>query len=357
MAGIHSDTFDIYGGVPALMLNGRYSSNTGAILSADPDGVSVGDVLHYQGNGTMRRAIAVPDNKIGLGMRFWAGALPSSDDMRPMPMLWADASNRGMVRIIINTTGSITAQVFDTTSGDFGNWFDLATTPGPVISANGWWQIEACFDASALTFELRVEGRVKIDCDSSDFGGHLHNGPNIYQFGLDSHQTLIGDSINTYYKDYFGWDGNGSENNDFLGSCLVNPNRPNSDADLGGWVPSVGTTAWEILNTQAPGDTPYISAETPLPVDPVIMGQTSLPPDITSVKFLMTVVRASKVDGGDGQLQVSLISGGDQADGDDRPITAAMTYWEDVFELDPHTDAPWVPAAVDAAQIQLNRTV
>ena len=356
MSGIHADNFDIYGGNVALMTNGRYSSVGAAAIVNDPDGVSVPQVIVFNGNGGMRRALKVPTNKVGIGMRIWLSSLPSDDAMRPTPCIWSDASNTNMFYFKVNTTGSISAYVWDTTSGAFGNPYLIGTTPGPVITANAWWQIEAYFDGAALEFELRVEGVPKLTLDSTDFAGHLHNGPNVYQCSFGSAANFIGASINTYCKDYFWWDGLGSENNTFRGSCLVFASRPDGDVDIGGWVPSTGTDAWPILDTTTPGSTPYVAAGIP-PVDPLIMSQTDLPPDITSIKFLVTVVRAAKVDGGDGNLQVSLLSGGDIADGEDRPITAAQTYWEDVCELDPHTSAPWVPAAFDASDIQLNRTV
>lgn len=356
MSGIHADNFDIYGGNVALMTNGRYASVSAAAIVADPDGVSVPQVIKFDGDGGMRRILKVPTPKVGVGMRLWLEHLPANNDQCPTPVIWSDASNTNMFFYRINTTGSISAYVWDTTSGAFGDPYLIGTTPGPVVTANAWWQIEAYFDGAALEFELRVEGITKLTLDSTDFAGHLHNGPNVYQVSYVSAADGIGAGPSTYLKDYFWWDGLGSQNNDFLGSCLVYPSRPDGDVAIGGWVPSTGTEAWPILDTTTPGSTPYISAGIP-PSDPVIMTQTNLPPDITSIKFLMTVVRAAKVDGGDGNLQVSILSGGDVAAGENRPITAAQTYWEDVFELDPDTGAPWLPGAFDASQIQLDRTV
>lgn len=355
MSLIHADNFNIYGSNAALMLNGRYVENGGCALVADPDGVSVPLVLRmnggFPGTTNLRRPLAVPTTKIGIGFRLWLGALPGDDDMRPTIAFWNNASNQAMVTVLVNTTGSISAYVRDAGSG---TTYLLGTTTGPVVTANAWWHIELMFDAANLDFEMRVEGVAKLVLDSGDFGAH-NPGGTIYQCGLSSRFNSIGARISAYFKDYFWWDGLGSRNNAFLGSCLVAQLDPSSDVDIGGWVPSTGTEAWSILDTNTPGDTPYISAGI-TPVDPVIMGQTNLPPDITSVKGIMTVARATKVDGGDGNLQVSLISNSVEANGADRPITAAMTYWEDVFELDPNTSAPWTPTAVDASQIMLERT-
>ncbi len=70
----------------------------------------------------------------------------------------------------------------------------------------------------------------------------------------------------------------------------------------------------------------------------------------------MTVVRAGKFDGGDGTLQNGLISAATPVNGSDRPITVSQTYWRDIFEEDPATVAPWLPAAVNLVQMQINRT-
>ena len=83
----------------------------------------------------------------------------------------------------------------------------------------------------------------------------------------------------------------------------------------------------------------------------------NLPPDITSVRGLMTLVRASNSDGGDGKLQTSLVSAGDLANGADRQITTAETYWYDISELNPDTGVAWTPANTDSANIRFNRTL
>lgn len=115
-------------------------------------------------------------------------------------------------------------------------------------------------------------------------------------------------------------------------------------------------TAWASANMFfGVNDMSFLSAPNPPPL-PYVGELTNLPPDVTSVRALITRVRAQKSDGGDGSLQTSLISGVDTANGTDRPITTALTYWSDIFELDPATGAPWTPVAADAAQLQINRT-
>ncbi len=356
MSLIHADNFNIYGTNTAFMTNGRYSDAIGSLVS-DPDGVSPGRVFRCNDGGNyIRRPLVTPTSKVGIGMRVWLSSLPTDNAMRPFPMRWADASNTQMVYIQINTTGSISAYVWDTTSGAFGDPYLLKTTPGPVVTANGWWHLEGLFDASALTFELRVEGIPVITATSSDFAGHLHNGPNIYQYASQGANNGSGFSIQMNVKDLFVYDGLGSINNTFLGACLVADLAPDADVTVGGWVPSTGTTAYNILAQNPPAATPNVAAGYPVPL-PMSVTLNNLPANVTSVKGMVTLVRAAKVDGGDGNLQVSTVSSGSEGAGADRPITTAQTYWEDISELDPHTSAPWSPVAVNAMGLKVDRTL
>jgi hypothetical protein len=86
-------------------------------------------------------------------------------------------------------------------------------------------------------------------------------------------------------------------------------------------------------------------------------GLSDLPTNVTSVKGLYAVNRSRKTDSGDGQLQVGMVSGVSTVLGNDRTITTSYTYWTDVFEEDPATSAPWTRTGVNAAQLQVNRTV
>ena len=161
--------------------------------------------------------------------------------------------------------------------------------------------------------------------------------------------------IPIYFKDFFIWDSTGARNNNFAGSVNVVNLTPNSDVALT-WTLSGGATGFSLVNESPPVDSTFISAAFPAPAADK-MGQTNLPADVTSVKTLMTLVRARKTDGGDGQLQVGLISGASTALGANRPITTAPTYYADIQETDPATGVAWLPTAVDASNIQFNRTL
>jgi hypothetical protein len=224
----------------------------------------------------------------------------------------------------------------------------IATTTSPVITANGWYHLEAILDVDTDTFELRVEGIPVLTANS------LAIVNTIAQVAIGTRTTGTGAGRSYYVKDFVVYDGAGSYNNDFIGSVIVYNLTPTSDVQLN-WTPSVGSNGYSILDNIPPVDTTFITAPNPPPA-PYICTLSDLPPDVTSVKALMTFVRAAKTDGGDASLQVSLISDSSTGNGADRPITVAQTYWRDVQEIDPATSSPWLPSAVNAVEMELDRT-
>lgn len=351
MSITHADNFNIYGSSTAEMTaSGRYAEVTASTLAADPDGVHTERVLRKTGNGTIRRVLATPATKVGMAGRFWFSFLPVDNDQRPNLFEWNDASNNPMARVKVNTTGAMQFELND----DVVGWQVIETTPGPVITAGAWWHIAAQMDFGGGNFTLQVEGINEIDVDEADWGGFAPLSDTMYQGQFRSAANSFGASPLIYLKDYVWWDGLGTENNDFPGSVLVAQLDPIADVTIGGWVPSTGTAAWSILDND-PASSPYLSADNTPPAA-MELELENLPADVTSVKALVTLVRAAKTDGGDGTLQVSLISEGVEAPGADRPITAAQAYWEDIQELDPDTGAAWLPDAVDGATLKIDRT-
>lgn len=117
------------------------------------------------------------------------------------------------------------------------------------------------------------------------------------------------------------------------------------------------------MSTLSPTDSSYISANDTPPA-PATIELADLPPDITSIKFIVPIVRAAKVDGGDGNIQVSLTPEGTNFDvGPNTPITTAFTYWGNpsapfVSHLNPTTAAPWTPGDFAAGvRMRIDRTV
>lgn len=355
MALVHADNFSIYGTDTSLLLDGIYAEEGNLSLSTDPDGISGGRVVNVFNNSTngefvaLRYALPAGDTtKVGIPFRVWLTSLPTIDAVGPHIAQWRTSGNSALADLRVTSNGRLSMII---TGGS------TYTTTTPVVTANGWYHIEAVYthgSGALCSFEVRVEGitvltQTDVAATNADVGQLRVTGQNS--------GTTIGPRY--YIKDYVVWDDNGTYNTDFLGSVLVTNLTPTSDVSLN-WTPSSGTTGYEILDNIPPVDTTYIYAEdAPLP-SPYVATLSDLPSEVTSVKGLITFVRAAKSDGGDGSLQVGLISDPDGTPatvlGTDRPITVAQTYWRDVFEEDPATTAPWIPAAVNEVELQIDRT-
>lgn len=349
MAILFADDFKGYGTNIALLLNGLYAeTGNGTNLNTDPDPNASGPVFQSVVNGVngtrVRRVFPSNYTTAGAAFRLWMAALPSSTAQTPS-FLFSDASNTFQFYLTINTTGSM-----DLRLGSNYNTI-LGSTTGPVITANAWNHIEfkALANATTGTFELRINGIPVMVLTG------INTGLQYSQFVITSNNA-VGSTLFFYVKDLICWNSSGTSNNNFLGTVSVLSMVPSSDLSFN-WAASTGTTGFNLLDNSPPLDgSEYITAVTP-PPSPSTFNLSDLPTNVTSVRAMITQVRARKSDGGDGNVQSSLVSGASTANGADRAITTAFTYYEDVFEVDPATSAAWTPAAANAAILKVNRTL
>lgn len=344
-----ADDFGGYGvgaGSNTRMLNGLYATVVGAITE-DPDPLST-DPVWERGNSAfqcLRRVFSASRTECGVALRVWMSSLPSSTGNR-WGLGFHDLDNNPLVTLICETNGAITIKK--------GSYTDntVVTSTGPALTAGAWnhieWHVLSGDDTGSV--EVRVNGvPVILEEDIVDvFGGSMA------QFCMNS--ASGGAGYNFYIRDLVLWDATGSYANDFLGSVSVIGLQPTADVSFN-WDAVGVTDGYEALANDPPlDDTEYISADDTPPAASTF-SLSNLPDDVTSVKALITQVRARKSDGGDGNLQMGLISNGDTWTGADRPLTTAFQYWFDVSHTDPDTSSPWSPSAVDNVILQLDRTL
>lgn len=352
---------DFPSGQPGLYDNISYMDDglyafvgNGAAINDDPDPGITGNVLLCSAGGAnetnvMRFVLPSAQATVGFGCRLYMGQLPQASDITP-GLEFRDGNNAQLVSLCVSPTGIIQIR----RNGLEGTI--IASSSGPVLVANAWQHIEmkTLISDTVGTVEVRVEGIVVINATGLDTSGSGLTTAGIFAATDNRQNTSAG--IAWWIKDLAIWDSTGSFNNDFLGSITVYELLTSSDVAFP-WSASTGTTGFNLIDETPPNDdTDYIYASDPPPAASKF-GLTNLPADVTSVKGLYAVVRSKKTDGGDGFLQVGMISGVSTGLGTDRPITTAYTYWTDVFEVDPATSTSWTPIAVDAAQLQLNRTL
>lgn len=359
MAILWMDNFNIYGtdsGATARLLNGVYAENNSSVLSDDPDPTATGKVIclppSYGGGGNythLRKVLPASKSTVGQALRMWLAALPSAADITPAPITFKDASNNFLACLCVTNTGRLEVRQ----GGIYGTV--LAASTNPVVTANAWYHLEMKYVASATvgSIEVRVEGVTVLQATNINT-----TATQVAQVELANDPSGSSVGVSMYVKDFIIWDSTTDFNNDFMGSCQVLKSVPDADVALN-WTPNPADgIGYDKINETTPDDdTRYIGAPYPGIPAPYKCSFTDLPVTVTSVRGVMTIHRSRKSDGGDGNLQVGLISGANTGLGADRAITTAYTYWWDIFDADPNGAIAWTRSAVNALNMQINRTL
>lgn len=358
MSAEHLDNFAQYGiGQQARLLDAVYAQASEVALVADPDpSAPTGSVVARLRSGgrafpaILRYVLGGNRGKVGVACRIFLPEIPDNQFRIPTPFSFADAVNAPILNVQVTPTGALVVRSTVDETGAI-----LAQSAGPVLTANSWAHLECwvTFSGATTSIEIRREGVAVLG--PTTLPTIVATSCSQVAFNAGRSSNFVAD-ISMYIKDVVIMNGLGTYNTNFVGSVAVFRVTPSADVSLN-WTPSTGTAGWSILDNAPAIDNEYIAAGTG-PIPAAYVGQlTDLPDDVTSIKAVMTSVRAAKVDGGDGNLQVGLISGAATGNGADRPITAAMSFWRDIFEVDPNTSAPFLPGAFDVVQLRLNRTV
>lgn len=378
MALIWADPFKSYGTNQELLLDGLYAqnkSNSGSLqslsIAADPDPLASGNVLKF--SAASGSNLDVDDTRlrwvnpggavatIGVAFRLWCSALPS-DSAYAFTLSFNDIDNGYQSVVEVMSTGQLRL-TRAATLGSGGilaaydtNGVTLGTSTIPVLTANAWHHIEMkiTIHPSAGTFECHVDGNEVDGLTLTGLNTRHTTNSSLSQLNFTHRIPSAGQSVSYYMKDFLTWDTTGTENNDFMGTVSVLRLALDGDVNLN-WATSTGSIGYDLINDSPPVDTRYISADNSPPAASEF-SFADLPEDITSVKALITLARIRKTDGGDGTVQMSVMSSGDPDAGADRNITTAFTYWYDVSELSGHTGDPYTPVEANAATVKIDRT-
>lgn len=322
----------------------------------DPDGEG-GLAYRIGQNGPLwesdfRTALPSPvSGTVGTCFRAWFSSLPALSQNRPVFVGYQLVSGAYLVYARLEQNGSI--QIFRRTSAASSTMVLATDSVTPLVSPSSWNHFEFIHNVATGEGSLYINGIERVT-----WTGVPIDAGNIALVNFSCRSAFNGDST-MYVKDYVIWDGTGSVNNSVMGTVLVGRLSPNADIALGDWTPSTGVTGWDLLAKTTPDDSTYLSAaDTPMPSADMRFEMSDLPPDVTSIRGLISVTRHRKVDGGDGNLQTALSPNGTDWDsGADRPITTSFQYDFDVSELSPATSAAWTPIEVDDLELRVDRTV
>ena len=354
------DDFNTYGGgtagIAAANQGAGYvniAPNDSTQFPNDPDPSATGRVYRvgmniisgYSNDDGGRFVLPTPGTKIGVGARRWFGALGTGAAYRQVVWSFRSTVNAKMYELILETNGALS--IWNSAGTQ------LATTTSPVISTAQWIHIAMKVDTVAGTFRVEIEGNNVASLSSAAFAP---TSALMYQIGYCNKQDgLFSVVSNDYMKDFVVWDSSGSQNNGMVGPVGVYRLSLASDVSSG-WTRSSGTTDYGLLNETGPNDVSMISAGSALPAAS-IMGVSSLPLAITSIRGVMPLIRLQKSDAGDCSIVNSLVSGASTAAGATKTPSTTFAYFYDIIELDPATAALWTPTAVNAVKVKINRTV
>ena len=355
-----ADNFGRYGtgtGSRTAMLAGLPYSNigttNGGVVEASPDPNDDQRSFKIGSNGNdwpqdfrISLPTVVTSGLTGVLARIWLDRLPASNNERAAVLGFQRANGDYLAYVRVEQNGALT--IHARVSGVITQLFDSVN---PVISPSSFNHYEFTYNRSTGAGGIYINGVLRGSYTGADFGDNV-------VFVNCSNRTGSGVSLGAWYKDLVIWDATGTQNNTApMGTVIVRRLNPNGDVTLGDWVPSTGSTGFNLLNKSTPNDTTFLSADSTSP-NPMTFNLENLPPDITSVRGLVKVHRSRKVDGGDANIQTGISPNGTTWDnGADRPITSAFSYYFDISELDPVTAAPWTPVGVDSATFRIDRTV
>lgn len=363
MSLLWMDGFDHYGAGadgPLAMLDGVYAevdnNLTTAVTHARTGTYSAVCGSGAGQAGSMRRIFGEAKASAGVGFALWPEEIPAINDSCYL-VAFCDTGNVGQVIFILQSTGKVSAYRCTGTNVAIGTL--LAESADGAIVASAFQHFEAAVTVSqtAGTVEARVNGVTVLSASGLDTAATA----NVETSQVRVHGRLGASTVVMHIDDLFAWDTAGAQNNYFLGDRRVRTFFPNADTAVADWSLTGAAAGYDCINDAAPDeDTTYLSA-VPLvgsPVTPLVseFGLENPPSTIGAVAAVQTYVRARKTQAGDGDMQVSMLSGSSASAGADRPLTEQYTYWTDVHELNPDTGTPWNESSLTSAKIRLSRT-
>lgn len=356
MALIFADGFDHYGTSPNggrdAMLAGAWAEITSSSAGSFQVSTSQARTGAYSlnanvsggtGSAFARRVFGA--NLLTFGIAFGVYLLQIPGANNGAGMTFRNPSNGTIFALNWMSDGSIGIK-----SGDHNG--TVIAQSDPVITAQTWNHVEIRFaiDTTVGSIEVRLNGQPVINQTDMNLGSTAVAGFTFNRFVSNPSNTTA-----FFIDDLVVWDSTGAYMNDFIGPCRVENLLATADTAQADWSVTGAADGYAAINEVPPdGDDSYISAGTAGDISEFEFGTLSPETDIIRGVYVATMARIDEA--GSGNLQVSLVSDNEVALGADNALTTAYTYRGDVFMVDPNTDEPWEPEALEAALIRFEKT-
>lgn len=342
------DGFDHYDGNNANLALGQYLSVDNAILTSTFVRTGTRSVRgNTASTGELIFGFPSLQSDIGFGFGYYfqsapgsaklIGALTTSDGSTSLPNLSFLHLASGAIEVRRgNQSGTV-----------------LLTTDPSVLVAGAWnhLEIRAVASNSAGSVEIRLNEVIVGTVSSVDtvYSGTAH----FASLRLDV-STIIGSSTNIRcFDDFYVWNTAGTMNNDFIGDRRVLTLLPNANQATQEMTITGAANAYTAIRS-ADSDTSYITASDSVPVTSEF-GLENAGDNVGAINAVQIVTLARKTEAGAATIRASMISSGDVADGATHSILDTYSYYEDVFETNPDTGAPWNASSLSAATLRLRR--
>lgn len=353
MSLLFMDGFDHYDGTNANLALGQYLSASSAELTAVQVRTGSRSVRgNSSTNGELIWGFPTLKAEVGFGFGLFFQSTPAD-----AKVLCALSNSSGGFGIAANLyfihlpSGAIEVR----RSSIIGT---VLLTTNPSILAPGTWQhveIRAVASNTAGEIEIRINEVIEANATGLDT---VHSGTDHFASVWLNVTTISGSGPGAtnvrFFDDFFVWDTAGSLNNDFLGDRRVLTLLPNANEATQEMSVTGAANAYTAIRS-ADGDTSYIVASDSVPVTSEFSLENA-GDNVGAICGVQVVAMMRKTAAGAVTMQLSMLSGGDVAAGASHSISDSYSYYEDVFETNPDTGAPWNASSVSAAAMRVRRT-
>jgi hypothetical protein len=340
MALIFMDGFDHYGPNVTRLRDGVYAQTSGAALTnlSRTDQYACA-ITPSSNNSGLRRVLPAPRESVGVGFAFWISQLPYDRADLALAQTLSNATE-GLMTIAITATGSIIVRT--------GSWRGpvVGESSPEVVTTGAYQHFEAFFGAGG--FEVRINGVTVVS--GLAYGGEVHQ---VMLGGCMGFPKTGGAEVIYRIDDAYCWDDTGGAPNSWIGDKRVYLDLPDQDGSDQDWIPNVAKQAYEILRNVPPVDTEFVEAAEV--GDRVSVGIAALPATVISIVAIQNVARVWKSDVGDAKVKIMTRSDGQDGDNGWVALTSQPRWFQNIQAVDPATDLPWLPEAVNNSEIVLER--
>lgn len=294
-----------------------------------------------------RRLLGASLSQFGFGTAVYLASLPAVNNI--LGFGFNTAANGRNITFCFQSDGTIQVYKGSAASGA------LLGTSAQVMTAQAWNHVEVYVSHSETigVVEVRVNGVTVISVTGADTSSAPSASVRVgnQSTGVNSNTTPA-----MYLDDMTCWDTTGTRNNSFLGPQKVVLNMLAEDTEVADWI-VVGAASGVAAISEVPpnGDTSYIGASAPgetseftvSPLDENVVAVTGI--------YLPAMMRQSQP--GVTWVQQGMVTDGEFAPGQDRPITEAYTYWGDVIEVNPATGLPYTRAQYNSSRRRFVKTI